>query len=160
VAVLDPIHVLFPHFAGLVVEHVARVGRSVRVFARGRAAVAACPGCGGESARVHSRYERRVADSPVGGQELVVHLRVRRFFCDTADCARRTFAEQVPGLTVRHGRSTELLRRMWEAVATALGGRAGPGSPRTWRRQSAGARCCASSAPVPTRLSARCGHWG
>ncbi|MEX5638136.1 ISL3 family transposase, partial [Parafrankia sp. FMc2] len=74
---------------------------------------------------MHSRYERRLADSPVGGQELVLHLRVRRFCCATVGCARRTFAEQIPGLTVRYGRCTPLLRRVWESVATALGGRAG-----------------------------------
>jgi hypothetical protein len=39
--------------------------------------------------------------------------------------ARRTFAEQVEGLTVRYARRTPLLRSMLEQVAVALGGRAG-----------------------------------
>ncbi|MGW7704679.1 ISL3 family transposase, partial [Kitasatospora sp. NPDC054768] len=53
------------------------------------------------------------------------HLRVRRFFCDAADCGKRTFGEQIPGLTFRYGRCTVPLRKVREAVALALGGRAG-----------------------------------
>jgi hypothetical protein len=34
----------------------------------------------------------------------VLHLRVRRFFCDAAACAKKTSAEKIPGLTFRHGR--------------------------------------------------------
>jgi hypothetical protein len=74
---------------------------------------------------VHSRYERRIADPAVGGREAVIHLRVRRFFCINADCGRKTFVEQIPGLTVRHGRHSVLARHVLEATALALGGRAG-----------------------------------
>lgn len=52
-------------------------------------------------------------------------LQVRRLLCDNFDCRRRTFAEQVPGLTERYGRRTLLLQRVLCAVALALGGRAG-----------------------------------
>nr|WP_280684979.1 ISL3 family transposase [Kitasatospora sp. MAA19] len=95
------------------------------MHARGRAPEAECPSCGSWSGRVHSGYERQVSDTAVSGQELVLHLRVRRFFCDTADCGKRTFAEQIPGLTFRYGRRTVPLRKVREAVALALGGRAG-----------------------------------
>ncbi|MFJ6140960.1 ISL3 family transposase [Kitasatospora sp. NPDC092286] len=116
---------LFPQFALLHVELVRSVGRSVRVHARGRASGATCAGCGAWSERAHSSYERLVGDTAVCGQELVLHLRVRRFFCDNAECGKRTFAEQIPGLTFRYGRCTVGLRRVREAVALALGGRAG-----------------------------------
>ncbi|MBF6303256.1 ISL3 family transposase, partial [Nocardia amamiensis] len=39
------------------------------------------------------------------------------------DCARATFAEQVPGLTTAHARRTPLLRSMLERIALAVGGR-------------------------------------
>lgn len=84
-----------------------------------------CPGCGTESVRVHSRYERRISDTAIANQQTVLHLRVRRFFCDNADCGKRTFAEQIDGLTFRHGRCTVLLRTIRAAIALALGGRAG-----------------------------------
>ncbi|WP_405576327.1 transposase family protein [Streptomyces sp. NBC_01092] len=75
--------------------------------------------------RVHSRYERRLSDTAISNQQTVLHLRVRRFFCDDGGCEKKTFAEQVPGLTFRHDRCTVLLRKVREAIALALGGRAG-----------------------------------
>ncbi|WP_275418917.1 transposase family protein [Acrocarpospora phusangensis] len=62
-----------------------------------------CPHCGLASKRVHSRYRRRIGDTAIGGRETVIHLRVRRFFCLNAGCEKTIFAEQVPGVTVRHG---------------------------------------------------------
>ena len=43
------------------------------------------------------KYERRLADVPVAGQQVVIRLRVRRFLCRTLDCARRIFTEQLAG---------------------------------------------------------------
>jgi transposase len=60
----------------------------------------------------------------VGGRRVVIVLAVRRLFCNER-CQRRTFAEQVEGLTVRYGRRTPLLRGLLEQVAVALTGRAG-----------------------------------
>ncbi|MQS16127.1 ISL3 family transposase [Streptomyces kaniharaensis] len=124
-SVADLLAVLFPQFSLLHVELVRSVGRSIRVHARSRTPGEACPGCGTWSERAHSRYERRISDTSVSGQELVLHLRVRRFFCDNTKCGKRTFAEQIPGLTFRYGRCTVPLRKVREAVALALGGRAG-----------------------------------
>jgi hypothetical protein len=86
---------------------------------------AVCPGCGTVSRRVHSSYGRRLAGTAAGGQEVVVDLQVRRFFCGSAGCGRKTFAEQVPGLTARYGRRTSGLEAVLRGVAMALGGRAG-----------------------------------
>ena len=100
-------------------------GRSVRIRASTQTLEAACPACGAASRRVHSRYERRLCDSAVAGQETMVHLRVQRFFCCNEACGKKTFAEQVPGLTTRYGRWTTGLADALRAVALALGGRAG-----------------------------------
>ncbi|MEV5200545.1 transposase family protein [Streptomyces sp. NPDC053720] len=87
----------------------------------------ACPDCECPSNRVRSCYQRRLADTPVGDQPVRIELTVRRLHCDNARCERRTFAEQVAGLTFRYGRRTPALRRTLEAVAVAvaLAGRAG-----------------------------------
>jgi transposase len=77
------------------------------------------------SRRVHSSYQRQLADTASGGREVIIDLQVRRFFCGNPDCAKTTFAEQVPGLTTRYGRRTCHLQAVLEAVALALGGRAG-----------------------------------
>jgi transposase len=111
--------------ADVVIERVDEVGGSVRIWAYPQAVQAACPGCGGESARVHSRYERKLADAAVAGRRVEIRLRVRRFFCAGQDCAIRTFAEQVSGLTARYARRTVLLRGMLESIGLALAGRAG-----------------------------------
>jgi transposase len=77
------------------------------------------------SGRTHSRYRRRLADVAVGGRRLVIALTARRLFCDQPACQRRTFAEQVPGLTARYQRRTPGLTAMLEAIAVALARRAG-----------------------------------
>jgi transposase len=108
-----------------VVERVEEVGGSVRIWAYPRAMTACCPGCGGESSRVHSRYARRLADAAVAGRPVEICLRVRRFFCDDEECGVQTFVEQVSGLTTRYARRTVLLCGMLESIGLALAGRAG-----------------------------------
>jgi transposase len=115
--------VLFPHFAGLWVERVFTRGRSVRIAVAAEVGKAACLDCGVFSARVHSRYQRRLADVAVGGQELRIHLKARRFLSESSSCPRKTFAERFPELAVPYGRRTLLLRRTLETMALALGGR-------------------------------------
>ncbi|WP_251020541.1 ISL3 family transposase [Streptomyces sp. ISL-98] len=65
------------------------------------------------------------ADVPSAGRSVVLQLRVRRFACGNSGCARRTFVEQIPGLTRRHDQRTEQLRSTLAAVGLALAGRAG-----------------------------------
>ena len=84
-----------------------------------------CPACGRSSRRVHSRYERRLADAAIGGRRVVIRLQVRRLFCDDPGCAKTTFAEQVPGLTARYARKTPLLAGVLASSAVALAGRPG-----------------------------------
>jgi transposase len=97
----------------------------VRIWANPRAQRASCLHCGRPSAKVHSRYERTLADAAIGGQHVILRLRVRRFFCHHPTCPARTFAEQIPGLTTPYARRSPLARRMLEQVALALAGRAG-----------------------------------
>jgi hypothetical protein len=66
-----------------------------------------------------------LADAAIGGQQVVLRLRIRRFFCHHPACPARTFAEQIPGLTTPYARRSPLARRMLEQVALALAGRAG-----------------------------------
>ena len=114
-----------PHLAGLTIDELERVDGAVVIRAHARGSTARCPGCGRRTKRIHSRYERTLADTAVGGQPVAIHLRVRRFVCAQTNCPRRTFVEQVDGLTLRHGRHTVLLRRLLEAIGLALAGRAG-----------------------------------
>jgi hypothetical protein len=71
---------------------------------------------------VHSRYERRLADTAAAVREVVIRLRVRRFFSAGGGCVKKTFAEQVPRLTIRYGRVSMGLREVLRAIALPPGG--------------------------------------
>ena len=102
-----------------------RTAAGLLIWGRAAASAAACWACGTTSSRVHSRYERSVDDVAVAGCPVMIRLTVRRFFCPGSECAKVTFAEQVPGLTVRHSRRSPLRTLALEAIGLALGGRAG-----------------------------------
>ena len=84
-----------------------------------------CPECGHPAQRVHSRYERTVADLPWQGLAVHLRLRSRRFFCDQRDCERAIFTERLPGLVTRYGRRTLRLAEMVQLLGVALGGEGG-----------------------------------
>ncbi|MEW2586148.1 transposase family protein [Streptomyces virginiae] len=116
---------LFPAIADIAVRSVDVDVEKVRLDAQCTTAGAACPGCGVCSTRVHSSYLRFLADVPSAGRSVVLQVRVRRFRCGNTKCPRRTFVEQISGLTRRHGQRTERLRSILTAVGLALAGRAG-----------------------------------
>src|SRR5262245_51421960 len=122
---MEGVSALLPHLTGLRLNRLFLKGNGVRVEASTTTPRAACSGCGAESARVHSRFARRLTDTSIGGREVLLVLTVRRFFCDRSGCAKKTFAEQVPGVTSRHGRQTGPAEQVVASVAMALGGRAG-----------------------------------
>jgi hypothetical protein len=116
---------VFPHLSRVLVERVEQAAAGLVIWGRVACRAAACWGRGASSWRVHSRYQRRLSDAAAGGRPVVIRLTVRRFFCLSSECAKVTFAEQVPGLTVRHGRRSPLCARGLEAIGLAAGGRAG-----------------------------------
>jgi hypothetical protein len=62
------LNALFPHLAGIHVECVVALDRSVQLEASTTSPDATCPVCRRCSTRVHSRYARRVADRRPGGE--------------------------------------------------------------------------------------------
>lgn len=56
---------------------------------------------------------------------MVLRLRARRFTCEDVSCGRRTFVEQVAGLTRWHSQRTERMQSVLAEVGLALAGRAG-----------------------------------
>ncbi|MFD5186531.1 ISL3 family transposase [Streptomyces sp. NPDC058372] len=115
----------FSHLSSVVVDEVRTDGGGIALTARTVTREAACPDCGTVSGRVHGGYQRRLADLAAAGRQVVIDLLVRRFLCPAAKCPRRTFVEQVDGLTERFARRTPLLRCSLEKIALALAGRPG-----------------------------------
>ncbi|MFB6843229.1 ISL3 family transposase [Streptomyces sp. NPDC056361] len=107
------------------VDQLVLTDAEARVAVRSRAKSAVCSGCGQRSSKVHCYYQRTLADRPVAGRRVRIELRARRLVCGNEDCARRTFAEQIPALTRRHARRTEALTANLTDVALFLGGRPG-----------------------------------
>ncbi|WP_411111523.1 transposase [Streptomyces sp. c-19] len=98
----------------------------VAVHARTRSGEpAGCTGCGQLSGWCHSRYVRSLAAVTLTGRPLRINVSVRRLYCENTACPKVTFAEQVPGLTVRYQRRTPLLQRLVEDVGVVLAGRGG-----------------------------------
>jgi transposase len=98
---------------------------SLQLEAYGVREGARCPDCRVWSEAGHGSYQRRPADLPLLGRAVQIFLRVRRFRCHNAACARRTFAERLPGLLAPYARRTHRLAAAQGAVAVALGGAAG-----------------------------------
>jgi transposase len=105
--------------------HLDPVQSAITVTLQARQMTARCPLCDKRSKRVHSRYERTLADLPWGVHTVTLRLRVRRLFCRNARCARRIFTERRPEVALPWARRTRRLDAQLTAVGLALGGSAG-----------------------------------
>jgi transposase len=86
---------------------------------------AACPDCHHLASRVHSGYQRTLADLPWATAPLQLRLHVRRFFCTTCTCSRQTCSERLPTVAPVHARTTIRLAGRQAATGLSLGGAAG-----------------------------------
>jgi transposase len=93
--------------------------------AASRTAEAACSLCQQKTCRLHSRFKRKWADLPIGGQALRWLVEVRRFRCQNPDCTRKIFCERLPTCAPAYARRTVRATEVLIAIAFALGGRAG-----------------------------------
>ncbi len=120
-----PLTTLFPHLAGFRIAAFSRGDDHLTLTATAIRKTARCPLCHRRSRRVHSHYQRRVADLPLSGTPVTLFLRVRRFFCRNPRCSRRIFVERLPALVAAGARRSHPLHAALERVAFALGGEAG-----------------------------------
>jgi len=84
-----------------------------------------CPICASQTHRIHSRYERKLADLSWADYRIILQMRVRQFFCLTANCKRRIFTERLANVTTPWARRTLRLAQQFTTVGLALGGAAG-----------------------------------
>ena len=114
---------LLPHLAGVIVEEVTAAAGLLLVTARARlrgSVLGVRDGVAPGPQPLRQDAGRRRA----GGRPAAIVLAVRRFFCAVPGCPRKTFAEQVDGLTTRYARKTPLLAGMLGRIAVTLAGRA------------------------------------
>lgn len=84
-----------------------------------------CPECQQPSARIHSRYQRLIADLPCAGRNVILALTLRKFVCGTPGCPRKIFTERLPGLVESYGRMTGRLIALLQAIGVVAGGQQG-----------------------------------
>ncbi|MBI3964811.1 MAG: ISL3 family transposase [Chloroflexi bacterium] len=116
---------LFPHLRGLRLERIGGDDHHRLLTVAVTRQHACCPLCGRRSDRVPSRYERTLADVPIGGRAVLLRVGVRRCRCAHRPCAHRIFAERLPQLSAARARRTQLQRLLLEEVASTAGGAPG-----------------------------------
>src|SRR3989442_11052934 len=84
-----------------------------------------CPECHQPSARIHSCYQRMVADLPCAGRNVILVLTLRKFVCGTPTCPRKIFTERLPGLVESYGRMTTRLFALVQVLGLVAGGQQG-----------------------------------
>jgi transposase len=122
---MGPRQLFFPEVVGVRVDRVWREGTVLHIAATTTRRAARCPLCQRRSKRVHSHYQRTIADLPCGGERVLVHLQTRRFVCRVRWCRRRIFTERLPALVASAARCTMRLRAGLLRLGFALGGAPG-----------------------------------
>jgi transposase len=111
---------------GLVVGHIEIGPDKIVAVARSPSRTSSCPSCGCASARVHSRYQRSLADLPAHGRTVEIKLTVRRFRCVGSICPQKIFAERLgESIAVPFARRTARMESVVHRLGLALGGRPG-----------------------------------
>jgi len=109
---------------GFLVEDAVSDASLTLITVRPVCTAGACPGCGTRSERIHSRYQRRLADLPMAGKPVRLVVVARRFHCDAVLCGRRIFAERFEeDVLAPWARRTARLDHNVHHLGLALGGR-------------------------------------
>ena len=91
-----------------------------------------CPLCTIPARRIHSRYERTLADLTWADYHVRLQLRVRKWFCRHRHCRRRIFTERLPTVAAPWARRTLRLAQRLVDLGVALGGKAGVRLGQRW----------------------------
>lgn len=111
--------------AGYVVRSLAVDLQQVTITLASTATRALCPQCGTRSTRLHSNYQRTVADLPCAGRRVTFQVQTHKWRCLNATCARRVFAERLDPFIRVSARMTTRLSQMLEHIGLATNGEGG-----------------------------------
>jgi len=104
----------------LKIQRIQVTGQTLELHVESMARQATCPLCGQQSQRIHSTYLRHPVDLAWAAWRVVLHLKVKRFFCDHPACPKRTFAETFPGLVSRYAHCTARVRQRRQLIGANL----------------------------------------
>jgi len=125
---------LLPDATALQLDACALDNAATRITLRVRStqATARCPLCTTRARRIHSHYERTLADLPWAQYRVRLQLCVRKWFCRKRHCRRRIFTERLPTVAAPWARCTLRLAQRLIALGVALGGAAAVYLCRRW----------------------------
>lgn len=118
-------HLLIPPGAKLALYAASITPDGVTIELETTAAEATCPICHGSTSRVHSSYQRTLADLPLTQTPVTIQLHSRRFFCLTPACPRLTFSERLPGFVAPYARRTNRLSAEQRRLGLEIGAESG-----------------------------------
>jgi transposase len=81
-----------------------------------------CPGCGLAAGRIHSYYNRTLADLAWADISVCLQLQVRKCYCSNQVCPQQVFMERLPLVAAPWARRTQRLAAQQCALGLALGG--------------------------------------
>jgi transposase len=112
--------------------HVDNPTAQITLRVRSTQATASCPLCATPARRIHSHYERTLADLPWAAYRVRLQLWVRKWFCGNRHCRRHIFTERLPTIVAPWARRTLRLAQRLVALGVALGGTAGVHLGHAW----------------------------
>jgi transposase len=117
--------ILLPDPDQLFLEDIIFESQRLELVVSAKSIATICPFCGTLSSRIHSHYQRTLADLPCAGWSMRLLWNVRRFFCDHPECSHVTFSEQIPSVACRYARKTNRLVQQQTGIAFEVGGEPG-----------------------------------
>lgn len=105
--------------------HLDATETQITLIISSKQVVVPCPVCTFPTHRIHSRYERCLADLSWAEYRVSWQLQVRKYFCLNQQCQRRIFSERLPGIVAPWARRTQRLAAQLSAIGLAVGGALG-----------------------------------
>lgn len=106
---------IIPFGANFELVHQEASDIEMRFFLISRTKSAICPKCQQVSTRRHSRTKRQIKDLPIVQKEVIYHIQLTKWFCETSSCASKVFTEQLtecPAYQRFTIRATDFLRQL------------------------------------------------
>jgi transposase len=110
---------------GYVVRSITVDLQQVTITLASTAVSALCPRCDVRSSRLHSHYQRTVADAPCAGRQIMLHVQTQKWRCLNSACSQRVFAERLGPFIRVSARMTTRLRLALEQIGAATNGEQG-----------------------------------
>ena len=114
---------LLPDHFQLIDHHVGE--NTIQVSLIATQTIGRCPICQMPSNKVHSFYQRSLADLPICGRAVSLRIHLRKFLCRNDQCARKIFAQTASDYFCPYARRLNRAQQPMQAIALLTGARPG-----------------------------------